>query len=108
MIVDDFNGVGAVGRPDETDATRPVDANTVLPAPILLERFKLIARRDPERVERHGGIELIERAARHVPYGAGTRPPCAARVDTIEHVLGAGISKRANHQRARTDDMPGA
>ena len=105
MIVDDCNGVGAVRRPDEANAKLPVDANTVLPAPILLQGLQLIAWWDPKRFEGDSGIELIQLATRHGPGRVGTSAPRATRVDAVEYILGAGIAKGANHQRVATNGM---
>ena len=86
MIVDDFNDVGAVRRPEEANAKLPVDANSVLPASILLQGLQLIAWRDPKRREGDGRIKLIELATHHGPERVGTGAPRATRVDAVEDI----------------------
>jgi hypothetical protein len=48
MVVHDFNVPWACRGPYETDTELIVDSNTVLSAPVSLQRFEPIARRDAQ------------------------------------------------------------
>ena len=67
VIVDDLDRLWAFRRPDEADAKLIVDPNTVLTPAIAPQRLELIAWRDSQRHQRHGGIQLIELSPSHPP-----------------------------------------
>src|SRR5690606_17714597 len=80
VIVDDLH----IGRPRiapaEADPVLVVDPDTVLPAPVALERLEPIARRHAKTGQRHGGVQLVqlpERDGTHFRGGSRPRRPRA-------------------------------
>jgi hypothetical protein len=51
MVIRDFHVVGAVGRPLKTDRVLIVDPDTVLPFPVTLQGFEMVAWRNPQMVQ---------------------------------------------------------
>ena len=57
MIVNNFDGIGAVFRPHETDAPLVVDANAVLSFAIIFQCFEPIGWRNFQIVENLGFVQ---------------------------------------------------
>lgn len=94
MVIDDFDFMGSVGFPAETDAPWIIDADGVLAFPVALERFEAIAGRDGEVFEFGDGVNLGE-----FPHGDALnvrreRPS----FPFLEKECGFPASEGANHQ----------
>ncbi len=63
MIINDLNIFRAGWGPPEADAELAVDADTVLPLPVALERFQPVTRWNPEILQPCGDLELAQLAA---------------------------------------------
>src|ERR1700677_1176182 len=73
MVVYNLNAIRTGFGPNETHAPPVVDADAELPGPIALQRFKPVARRRAQRVERRGRIQHIELASDDLGNGAPLR-----------------------------------
>jgi hypothetical protein len=62
MIVNDFNIVGTIRRPDKTDAPLIIDPDRVLPGAVSPEQFEPVAGRTAQIVQPHGGIQHFQLA----------------------------------------------
>ncbi len=60
VVIDDFDFMGSIRFPAETDAPLVIDADGVLAFPVALERFEAITGRDGEVVEFGDGVNLSE------------------------------------------------
>ena len=60
VIIDNFDFFGVGSAPRETDAPLFVNANTVLALAVPLQRLQAIARRKPEELKFHGGVDQLE------------------------------------------------
>lgn len=79
MVIRDFHVVSAVGRPLKTDAVLLVDPDTVLPLPVTLQGFEMVAWGNPQMVQLGDSIDLGESPSSHVPQvpaGAPSLPSC--------------------------------
>ncbi len=57
MIIYDFNIVGVIVSPVETDPPLVIDSNGILPTPIPFELFQPIGRRHPQILQARCAIE---------------------------------------------------
>lgn len=69
---------------DEADPILIVDPNTVLAPTIAPETLELVAGWHRQRLERDGGIQLVELPPSHAPERIGAPPPRSPGVDAIE------------------------
>jgi hypothetical protein len=60
VVIDDFDFMGTICFPEETDAPLVIDADRVLAFPVALESFQTIAGWDREVVEFGDGVKLGE------------------------------------------------
>ena len=97
VIVDDFDLIRARGCPHEAHAILVVDAKAMLSHPIPLQRFPMVGRWGPQIIPRRGGIQPLQLPARDLPQQRGAGLASSLRIDTVEAVLGARTSERANH-----------
>jgi hypothetical protein len=58
VIVGDLNVMRAIDFPHEANAVLVIDANTVLPGPISLQRLQSVSGRSAQIIQIHGGLEL--------------------------------------------------
>ena len=98
VIIDDFDLIGAGGRPDEADTILIVYANTVLPNAIAMQCFELIRGRYAQILQRGRGIEPLKLAACHFPQQRRAHLPGALRIRAVVDVLSAGVSEGKDHR----------
>ncbi len=60
MIIDDLNIMNVSVMPGKANPPLVVDANTVLPFALPVQRFEMVARGDPQRFQIHDGVEHIQ------------------------------------------------
>ena len=65
--------------------------------PIPLQRFPMVGRWGPQIIPRRDGIQPLQLPARDLPQQRGAGLASSLRIDTVEDVLGARTSERANH-----------
>lgn len=65
MIVHYLNVMRLAIPPDEANPPLIIDPNAVLPRPISLERFEMVARRNTEFLQSLRGMEVEQFAPRH-------------------------------------------
>ena len=65
MVVNDFNGFRASGRPEKAQAELVVDPDAVLRCAITSQGFQPVAWGDPQVVETASNLQLPEFAAGH-------------------------------------------
>ena len=93
MVVDDLDVVRVAVPPAEANAPSVIDAYTVLPTPIALERFQSVPWRDSQIVKALGSIQL-DKFAQHDPLEGGREaaPGCAG-----EEALGLAVGEAPDH-----------
>jgi len=98
VIVHDFDLVGIAIFPYKADAPLVVDANAVLPCPVVLQGLKPVARWEAQGVKARCGVQL-----RELTPGNGVQ--CrrqAANVFTGEDAGGVLVRERLDHGQILT------
>jgi hypothetical protein len=97
MIVHNLCVSDATLRPSKTDPVLLVDPDTVLPPPVALQSFQVVARRNPEILNGVGVVENEQLGPRSTLEVRRTDFPCGLRVLAVEDILGAFVSEGQNH-----------
>jgi hypothetical protein len=93
MVVRDFDLVGVVPSPNETNTILIVDADTVLALPVAMEFSQSVSRRDFQIFQFHGSVNHRQFSLR---YAGGRRPASLAALpdvrrrlvgETLDHVI---------------------
>jgi hypothetical protein len=93
MVVDDFDIPRISIMPAEADTPLVVDSNAMLAGPVAAEFLKAIARRDPEIVERLGGVDG-DQLAEHDPAELRQEPAYGL---AVEQTLRVAVREALDH-----------
>lgn len=93
MVVDHLDVVRVAVPPAEANAPPLVDADTVLPTPVTLERFQPVPWRDSQIVKALGGVQLDEFAQHHPVESDREAAPWPAG----EQALGLAVGEAPDH-----------
>jgi hypothetical protein len=78
----------AIDFPHEANAVLVIDANTVLPGPISLQRLQSVSGRSAQIIQIHGGLELVQlppgNRLNACPSSAGTGFKDLLRISVLE------------------------
>jgi hypothetical protein len=92
VVIHDFNLVSAVVVPHKTNAPLVIDANAVLPFSVVLQRLKVIARRNSQTDQFRDCLQQQQLAPRHPFDVSEPRHKLAS-----EQGLGVGANERMDH-----------
>ena len=87
VIINDLDIRRAGTRPRETDAILVVDPNAVLSSAISTQCFQPIARRNPQLIQSHDRIQLVQFPPSDTPHNFGTNLLRGFRILAIEDVF---------------------
>jgi hypothetical protein len=77
VVVDNFNVFRVAVDPAEADPELIIDADAPLAAPIVLEGFQLVARRNPERIDGPSNFRASLHGEAEVRHALPDREPPA-------------------------------
>lgn len=83
--------------PGEADPVPVGNSDAVLANTITPEGLQSVAGWNPQRLQAHDGVKLIELALGDAPQLNRARAPRRPRVPVVEHILRARVGKRNDH-----------
>ena len=97
MVVGDFYLVGLAAFPVEAKSVLVVDADAMLALPVSFKRLQPVSWRDPQVIERGGGLELGE----FTQGGLVNRRGYFGRFLTEPEEMGGPAGERGDHRMRR-------
>mgnify|MGYP001544211115 CR=1 FL=1 len=101
MVVHYLDISRTVGCPDKADPEFLVESDAMLPAPISLERLKMVAQRQKHSAQRNHSLQLIKLSPSGGPELARAHMARGTRIDAVENVLSPSVRERPDRAGER-------